>query len=290
MGNASSNWSCAHVEDVLDPKYKYHAHHVDHAAVKLMLPVYYSSAALTREDILMASNSWDLIESGAVPEYIRLQQCTPREEFPFTTAAAWFSNVYFSRLFDVHPLSRSMFLDPRVRQRFLSSFMGFVFTAVTDKANFKKKFSLLAITHCHRGVKAIEYGIIGEVMFWSLRFCLRELYDKDTHNAWVKLFSTMLAVIIPVAVRKELDCDVAQKSRAMGNAQQHAYSHKLSVSDVSASDNNRNSIGSNIKAVGKLFTGIGITDFDVINESIQQPATAAVTWECAHKRGEAKII
>lgn len=278
MGNASSNWSCSHIQDVLDPKHKYHAHHVDNTAVKLMLPVYYSSATLSKADIAMASCSWNLIDFGTVAEFVRLQQCTSKEEFPFTTAAAWFSNVYFNHLFDVHPLSRSMFLDPRVRQRFLSSFMGFVFTAVADKANFKKKFTLLAITHCHRGVKAIEYGIIGEVMFWSLRFCLGELYSKDIHMAWVKLFSTMLAVILPVAVGRELNCDVAQKSRSLAHAQQHAYSYRRPSSDMNTS--------TNIKAVGRLFTGVETSDLDVIYESTKEEA-ATLTWESAHKRGEA---
>ena len=42
-------------------------------------------------------------------------------------------------------------------------------------------------------------------MFWSLKKCLCEFYDKNTHRIWVKIFSTMLDVIVPIAVHYELD-------------------------------------------------------------------------------------
>ena len=43
-------------------------------------------------------------------------------------------------------------------------------------------------------------------MFWTLAKCLgSEFYDKATHRVWVKIFSTMLNVIVPIAVHHELE-------------------------------------------------------------------------------------
>jgi hypothetical protein len=48
-------------------------------------------------------------------------------------------------------------------------------------------------------------GIIGDVMFWSVKKCIGEAYCEDTHSAWVKIFSKMLSVIVPVSVAYELE-------------------------------------------------------------------------------------
>ena len=41
-------------------------------------------------------------------------------------------------------------------------------------------------------------GIVGDVLFWSLRKCIGHEYDFTTHRAWVRIFSAMLKVrIIP---------------------------------------------------------------------------------------------
>ena len=39
-------------------------------------------------------------------------------------------------------------------------------------------------------------GIVGDVLFWSLRKCIGHEYDFTTHRAWVRIFSAMLKVRI----------------------------------------------------------------------------------------------
>lgn len=47
-------------------------------------------------------------------------------------------------------------------------------------------------------------SIFGEVLFWTLRHTLgQEVYDAGTHTAWVKLYSRMLDIIIPIVVEYE---------------------------------------------------------------------------------------
>lgn len=42
-------------------------------------------------------------------------------------------------------------------------------------------------------------------MFWTLKTVLgEETYDKRVHEAWVRIFSRMLSVIVPVAVSFEI--------------------------------------------------------------------------------------
>lgn len=45
----------------------------------------------------------------------------------------------------------------------------------------------------------------GEVLFWTLRQCLGDIiYDAEMHGLWVRLFSKVLSIMIPLAVRYEL--------------------------------------------------------------------------------------
>lgn len=57
----------------------------------------------------------------------------------------------------------------------------------------------------NRGVKAVEYGVVGDVLFWSLRTLLGSAYTNKIHNGWTRIFSAMLAIIVPVAVAFELE-------------------------------------------------------------------------------------
>ena len=75
-------------------------------------------------------------------------------------------------------MSKGMFVDTKAQGRFFQALIGFIFTAISAQRAYTKRLKLIALSHCRKGVKAVEYGIIGEVMFWSLKTCLEDLYDK----------------------------------------------------------------------------------------------------------------
>ena len=76
---------------------------------------------------------------------------------------------------------------------------------VLDKPEkFKNQMAQLAERHCKIKVKANEYGIVGDVLFWTLRHVLGpDLYTIEVERAWVKIYSRMLTEIVPAAMRYE---------------------------------------------------------------------------------------
>ena len=78
---------------------------------------------------------------------------------------------------------------------------------------YRAKLNYLGEVHSLRGVKATEYGIVGEVMFWTLGKVLGPAYTPEVHNAWVKIFSSMMKVIVPIAVAHELRDNTSQRVR-----------------------------------------------------------------------------
>lgn len=48
-------------------------------------------------------------------------------------------------------------------------------------------------------------GIFGEVLFWTIKLTVGKTnYDTVTHTAWVKIYSKMLSIILPISVKYEL--------------------------------------------------------------------------------------
>ena len=51
------------------------------------------------------------------------------------------------------------------------------------------------------------------MIFWALLKVLAEDYSVDVHRAWVKIFSRMIGIIVPISVGYELQSGQAQKDR-----------------------------------------------------------------------------
>ena len=82
-----------------------------------------------------------------------------------------------------------------------------------DKPKFEETMLNLADAHNKRGVRANEYGIVGEVLFYSVKKCIGTAYTPEVHYAWVRVFSRMLKYIVPKAVAFELHEGYAQIER-----------------------------------------------------------------------------
>ena len=75
--------------------------------VAIMMPVYYiHDAVVTEDDLREATVTWNMITEDS-EEFKRRKATDP--EFTHFSCVSWFFNNFYSRLFDVHPLCRSLF-------------------------------------------------------------------------------------------------------------------------------------------------------------------------------------
>jgi hemoglobin-like flavoprotein len=73
-----------------------------------------------------------------------------------------------------------------------------------DSTKFVKILEHVARAHSGIGVKAVEYGIFFEVMMYAMQKCVgSEIWTPCMAHGWIKIFSCMLKIIIPVVVRHE---------------------------------------------------------------------------------------
>ena len=87
----SSAWSGRSVSD-------------DTLIVSIMLPLYYTKDKMNTKDLKLLVKSWDSILMDSSPVWQNV-----RGQVEFKTCREWFENVFYDRLFDIHPFSKKMF-------------------------------------------------------------------------------------------------------------------------------------------------------------------------------------
>lgn len=83
---------------------------VDEKVVRIMLPVYYHSAPLTAGEFALARNSWSMIITSSSPIFVK-NILKGLDQFPFFSCEEWFQELFYGRLFDVHPVRRDEFVS-----------------------------------------------------------------------------------------------------------------------------------------------------------------------------------
>lgn len=124
--------------------------------VRLMLPVYYAppSDVLTPSERLLASKSWDLILNDLSPAFLNYKM---DPTFPYVTCVTFFYDTFYRRLFDIHPMSKSLFKNGMKSQgKFLVKMISLALSELDDPEKFDKTLVKLAEIHYQRGVKGVE--------------------------------------------------------------------------------------------------------------------------------------
>jgi hemoglobin-like flavoprotein len=168
-----------------------------------MMPVFYiDNAEVSDEEIAMAKNTWNLVVDDKSAQF-KLEKQNP--EFEQSSCISWFYTIFYDRLFNVHPMCRPLFTSGIVSQgKFLVKMMSLTLNCIANKNKFTKSMEDLALRHCERGVRGVEFGIVGDVLFYSLRKVVGEdAYSREVELAWVKIYSSMLGIIVPLVVEYE---------------------------------------------------------------------------------------
>lgn len=195
----------------------------------------------------LAKKSWNLVIEDRSPAFAE-QKTNP--EFEHNTCISWFYSIFYERLFNVHPMCRPLFTSGIVSQgKFLVKMVSLILTCLKNKTKFTVTMQELAMRHCERGIRGVEYGIVGDVLFFSLRKSIGSAYTSEVETAWKKIFSSMLAIIVPLCIQYErtgvVSCEVERVSDS-GNLLDSAAIASLEADKkiASKSETNANSRGS----------------------------------------------
>lgn len=184
--------------------------------VKLMMPVYYNDSAISSDEHASASAVWQMILSNSAPAFLEQRKASQEFYRRFNTSIMYFSHCFYARLFNIHPMARDLFKDMKSQGKFLVKMISLSLSEMSDAGKFEKTLIKLAEIHNERGVKAVEYGVVGEVLIHAIKTCVGpEAFNPTVHLAWIKIYSRMLKTMVPIAVAHELKDGSAQQKRFM---------------------------------------------------------------------------
>mmetsp|Transcript_21074 Transcript_21074/g.21193 ORF Transcript_21074/g.21193 Transcript_21074/m.21193 type:complete len:269 (+) Transcript_21074:153-959(+) len=181
--------------------------------VHLMMPPFYIRNAVVREqDVRRAKLSWKKIMDGTATGYLAIKG---NPDFHQASCLSWFYNLFYERMFDMNPSSKHLFRSNIMSQgRVLMGIITTLLSQLNDPETYK--IMLINLTHVHsqRGVRGMQYGIAGDVLFWTLDKCLGADFDDETRISWACIFSYMLSIMVPVAVADEIK-ELKEKGRGI---------------------------------------------------------------------------
>ena len=188
----------------------------DEEIAALMMPMYYvENVVVTEGDISHARQSWKIVANGSSPIYKAYKESTGSD----VESLKWFSALFYERLFDVNPSARPLFKNSiEVQGRVLIAIISTTLSQLKDPLGFNATLVSLAHVHVLRGVKSTQFGLMGDILFWTLSTTLGALYTDEVKYAWIRIYSRMLKVIIPCMVGDERKALKAAKASAAAAA------------------------------------------------------------------------
>jgi hemoglobin-like flavoprotein len=169
---------------------------------------YIHDNVVTQDDIDIVKYGWNLILKCQTLPYLNIIK--NKKDLQFNSCISWFSMVFYDRLFNVHPSCQPLFTAGLVGQgKFLVRMITVTLSQLGNPEVFKRTMISLAISHCKRGVKACEYGIVGEVLFYALNIVQgEEIFTVDAELSWKRVYSAMLRIIVPLVIAYETGKDI----------------------------------------------------------------------------------
>ena len=183
-------------------------------------------AVINDQDAINAKRSWELVTNDTCEEFVKMKAAGGAK----SSCLAWFYDTFYDRLFDVHPSSRALFRGNMTLQgKALVHMITGALSLLDNLPKLVDALHSLAKTHNTKGVLATQYGIVGEVLLWTFSRILGPQFDEATKMAWLKIYSVMLSVIIPVAIEQEKS---AIETKTKEDAKSSRRRPKVAVTDT----------------------------------------------------------
>ncbi len=130
--------------------------------IAFVMPVFYTKSELAAEEREAASSAWKLIVNNKSQHFLDIR--TQRQNdpnFPHVTCLEYFYDIFYNRLFDVHPSCKSLFKKSINKQgSFFARMISLLLGDIDDQEKWTKNLENMAHIHNKMGVKAVECKLL----------------------------------------------------------------------------------------------------------------------------------
>ena len=128
------------------------------------------------------------------PDQKRLVKDSWKQLLPTKEAAA---ELFYTRLFETSPEVRPYFKgDMKDQGRKLMVMLNTVVNAIDDLEPLIEPLQRSGRAHMGYGVKAEDYGKVGDALLWTLEQGLGDAFSEDVRQAWVRTYDMVARVMI----------------------------------------------------------------------------------------------
>jgi len=100
---------------------------------------------------------------------------------------------------------RTYFADKDFQVRWLIKLIGVIFDNIEDPYCFENAMKQMTMVHAKMGYTVVEFGLIGDALFHSFSFVLEDKFSYESNQAWVKIMSWVLRIMVPLNMEFESD-------------------------------------------------------------------------------------
>jgi len=168
-------------------------------------PYYYiDHVSIEATDVQLTRNSWQIImtSSNTLPY---LEEIESHPQLMHSSLLTWFFEKFYDKFFSLCPEARnafsavSMVSQSRLMAGVISSSLGLLNRPVI----LAQRLVAMVIKHHQRGVRATQYSTMGEALLWTLAITLGDEFTTSVKNAWTRVYSHLLSIILPAAISAE---------------------------------------------------------------------------------------
>eukprot|EP01035_Chromulina_nebulosa_P017017 gene17017-22523_t len=187
----------------------------------LKLFIYYKpNSVVDNEDLEIAKETWKIVIEDRSLQYIKLKSSEPPLEA--SSCLSWFYDVFYEFSGQMDTGSQQLYKDNlKIQIRALIAMISSTLSMFTglDLTKVNTSLTKLATGHYKRGVRSYQYAIVGVILLKTFEFCLGDSWNEKCHLAWAKMFSVMLEILLPAALKvEEKEDNESQRSTSRSEA------------------------------------------------------------------------
>ena len=114
------------------------------------------------------------------------------------------SEIFYSRLFFLDPKLRPLFKEDISSQaQKLVSTITFIVHKLHDLDEVLEDVRELGLRHQQYNVKPEDFITVASALLWTLESRLGKLWDKETKDAWITIYSTLSNTMIDAVAKAQ---------------------------------------------------------------------------------------
>lgn len=187
-------------------------------------PTYYTTDLPDHSDYINANNSWKLITENN--DIIRANIC--KKKHINITCMNLFYESFYNKLFSIFPETKKLFKNNIHHQGNMLMQMITILLEYYYNKDILKKLTSLVEMHISFGLKSYHFYIAGDILLYSLDSVFMDYFTIEYYDAWRKLYSSMLQIIIPI-IKKNESATFGEETNKL--ISQYSYSYDAAAAD-----------------------------------------------------------